>query len=346
MRLTNDPVLSQMVDVYAAIYGDHYALTERAMAPAMETVRSDLERLAIQPDALARMTVFNIGTGREAAAFHRLGAKRIVHADLSPLAVRSMLALAARAPGHSRIHSVRLDICKPGTQVAQGCRIDLAYLNGVLHHLYDPATALRNLLPRLGDDGTLFLRFYRSGSFLFFVVDLLRRFIGIDDRATFTALTADGATLHDDSDPWLYSDLYDDLFVPVLKLIPPDKLDAFMASCGFAPALPAELAPAYDHGPGTDAFVAAAYRRASDGPSDGPPSEFPASVDQLHGIRYRDATHLETIEVAQDVVQRIARLDAGTRIRAAISIYRLARDNGMSAAERHRALRDLLREAT
>jgi hypothetical protein len=96
---------ARMIDVYGHVYPDLYAFTPVQMRFADTTIRKNLAESGIAVDDLPRMNVFNVGTGREAVAFHRLGTRRIYHRDISPRGVAALQALQSSDPAYNTIHT-------------------------------------------------------------------------------------------------------------------------------------------------------------------------------------------------------------------------------------------------
>jgi SAM-dependent methyltransferase len=220
----------RMTNVYASIYGQHYALSETSVAQSKTTITKNLLELGISLNELADLSVLNVGPAREAFAFQQLGAAEVHHFDISTVAVD---ALQSRidAEGLTNLVTRQLDLCTPDG-LGLHHRIDLVYLSGVLHHLHDPGLAVRNIIDTLRPHARLFFRVYRSGSFGFFVVDFLRHFVtGAEQDAYIAAAPAVFGT--DDKGTMLFEDMIDDFFVPVLHLFDPRQLDSYFSQIGF-----------------------------------------------------------------------------------------------------------------
>ena len=56
-------------------------------------------------------------------------------------------------------------------------KFDIIYLNGIYQHIEKPALALWKFIKSLKKNGLMYMGFYRSGEFKFFIVDAIRYLI-------------------------------------------------------------------------------------------------------------------------------------------------------------------------
>ena len=339
----------RMAEVYAHIYKDFYAFEARAMAAASVIIQKNLEEIGMSLEQLKTLQVLNVGTGREAMVFHQLGAKAVFHFDISGKSVAILSKLRRTDPGFRNIHTRRLDVCDPAGLPVEG-QIDFVYLNGVLHHLHDPASAVRNLAAVLSPSAKCFFRIYRSGCLGFYVTDFIRKFISYRDRQAvvrgFKAMRAETP----EAGRKLYVDLYDNFFVPVLRLYAPDAVDAYVSRSGWA-ACVTQAHPAYDHadtrpsGQGVSLY----YERRGPALAGRRPAPFPPHIDQLHGIAYRESHIQATNALMSEFLARAGRMSQQTRVKAALALYERSQlyrlGHPVTSEQKHRGLQEVLAAA-
>jgi SAM-dependent methyltransferase len=270
---------------------------------------------------------------------HELGFREVCHVDLAPAAVQAVTSLRERSPHHRNLHSARLDVCDAA--IPFDAPFDLIYLNGVVHHLRDPAAAFENLTACAAPRAILFFRIYRSGSLLFFTVDFLRRFLRYGDRASFAAAVTERAWIA--GVPWMAMDMWDDFFVPVLGLYRADDVARHLRRRGWIPRLPLPSLPLDHSDPGgTPDSIALAFDRAPAARQEC--DEFPPSVDQLREVhRHGSDTMRATVAAMERALPALAAAPSPTRVAAAMDLYWIARRPAAeSAGERHAALREIL----
>src|SRR6185503_9239800 len=329
----------RIVDVYANIYRDRYAMAPASLDIAREIVAGDLASIGLSPGASARMAAFNVGTGIEAVALLEFGFDEVFHVDLSPLAVQALTQLRNRDAKFAGLHTFVGDLC--ATSLPFERRLDCIYLNGVLHHLHDPRAAVECLTRHANPGATFFARIYRSGSLLFFVVDFVRRFVGYADRQALLAAAAvvDGS----DVPPAFASEMWDDFLVPVLRLYDIRKLTDYFRGMGWRTLLDArQSAPDHSDPSDTPELTAVAFERVMDRDRDMLP--FPPHQDQVQdGLVADDVDIRSTANLMIRALQKLGAASAPDRLATAVQIYHIARrTTGESALERHRLRRSSL----
>ncbi|MBN1124188.1 MAG: class I SAM-dependent methyltransferase [Sedimentisphaerales bacterium] len=337
----------QMTQVYGHIYEDLYDWKPAAMDQARQIIHKNLIESEIQPDQLADMNVLNIGTGRETMVFHEFGARNVYHFDVSPKSVYNLTELARRDDQFSNIHSCRLDICETeNLGVSEG--IDFVYLSGVLHHLHDPAHAMQTIFNVLNPDARLFFRIYRSGCLAFFVVDFIRRFICFDDAEQVDSLFY--GLLEDKSDAGLlHQDLYDDFFVPVLRLFDPEQVNRWFRTHGFEPILEQSF-PLYDHSDTSSAGQGWSLNYQWTDPSMTKRTflPFPSHVDQMSNIPYVESYIRLTVKQMRQFLGQADKIDPGTKIRVALQLYQVSQlyrqKDTVEAAAKHLEIQNIIQE--
>ena len=172
-------------------------------------ITKSLEILGISEQDLKRMHVFNIGTGREAIIFRELGAGEVTLLDIAKANVENTARYAQRH-GLSNISTIHGDI----EEVAlPSDSYDLVFLAGVYQHIRTPATALINLAQALKPGGKMYLGFYRSGEWKYFIVDTIRHLLPRGLFATVKRQIALSCTLGQ-ARHYQMARMLDDFFVP------------------------------------------------------------------------------------------------------------------------------------
>ena len=138
---------------------------------AAKYINESLDIMKIPPSDLKDKVVFNIGTGRESRYFADQGAD-VFHADIAKDSSDALNKWGKE--NNKKISSqfgniLDLDIGEN--------KYDIIYLNGIYQHIEKPALALVKLINSLKPNGIMYMGFYRSGEFKFFIVDAIRYLI-------------------------------------------------------------------------------------------------------------------------------------------------------------------------
>ena len=334
-----------MKEVYAHIYQDIYSFREEQMAVARAQVSKNMAEMGISVDALKEMNVFNIGPGREAMAFHELGARNVHHVDVSEKPVNNFNALRDADPAFRNIHSTQQDICA-ATPLDAPEGIDFVYLSGVVHHLYDPARALHNIFAALNANATVFLRIYRSGSLGFFCADFVRQFVSYDDVNIVLEVFRERFPEDSEEHKILYDDMYDNFFVPIQNLYDPAEVNRFFVHHGFEIPV-TQTFVAYDHADSRFSGLGnSLYYRLPGEYQAKAPIPFPRHEDQITDIPYREPFIRTTVEMMGKFLKIKDRIAAHERAAVAIEVYKLGQikrvKGPVSALERHQAIQEIL----
>ena len=130
-----------------------------------------LDILKIKPQDLKGKKVFNIGTGRESRYFASQGAD-VTHLDITKESVKEIKKFAdINNYKVTSLYGNILDI-----DIGNN-KYDLIFLSGIYQHIEKPALALVKFLNALNQNGLMYLGFYRSGEFKYFIVDSIRYII-------------------------------------------------------------------------------------------------------------------------------------------------------------------------
>ncbi len=336
----------KMRDVYAHIYTDFYKLETSTLSHAQEIIGKNLKEMSISHEEIKRMNVFNIGPSREAIALHSLGARAVYHFDISEIAVGSILKLKEQNSCFGNIYSRQTDICLK-QDLSIGEKIDMVYLAGVLHHLYDPKTAIQNIFRPLSVKPKLFFRIYRSGSLAFFIVDFIRKFIGWSDKDMVINIFQEKFKDKGQAADFLYKDMYDDFFVPVLKLYDPEKVNAFFHKYGLEP-ITGQKFPKYDH---ADTSASGQGWSLCYGGRDfkyngSINTEFPGHVDQMTGINYQESHIRSTIKLMEQFLKLCNILPMQLKVNTALDLYEISQlyrmKNKVSSEDRHAKIQQII----
>ncbi len=178
-------------------------------------IKNDLKKMGISLSKLKDMTVLDIGSGNQAIVFSELGARRVVHLDISLQHV-SHLKRYINANNISNISTYMMDVTE---EELPDVKFDLVYLKGVYHHFAIPSKFLLKIKKNLNPGGILFFLYYRSGSFDRFLNSFLRKVVKKDYLQKMKRYVY----LHYGLSPYSSSliQLFDDLFVEHCHLLTP-----------------------------------------------------------------------------------------------------------------------------
>ena len=152
------------------------------------SMRRDLAKSGIPISSLSDWDVMDVGTGRQALAFLSMGARHVVHHDISVENVARIEAHIREAALSGRLETRCCDI----VEIDLGReRFDFVYLNGIVQHFSDVGRGLTNCMKALRRKGYLWLYFYRSGTFDNFVLYMLRTMATGSNVVTNDALMRD-----------------------------------------------------------------------------------------------------------------------------------------------------------
>lgn len=164
--------------------GTPIPFTDNSAAPYID---ASLKILQLSRENLKQMHVLNIGSGREAALFQQWGARQVTHLDISRNSVENTRRYVKKL-GIKNLSAIHADIQTVDLPSEQ---FDLIFLAGIYQHIDTPAKALINLARMLKQEGRMYLGFFRSGEWKYFIVDAIRHLI----RRDLFALTKDKIAL-------------------------------------------------------------------------------------------------------------------------------------------------------
>lgn len=340
---------SETVHLYDTIFDGFQNHRPEALAESTTVVQRVLREAGITPERLTAMNVLNVGTGREAVVFQRLGAQRVCHFDLSPKAVGA-LGEWVRELGVSNVTTRVADVCQPGVLGIQE-DVDFCYLRGVLHHLAEPDLASTNLIKATRVGGTIHFRVYQGGSFFFFVAMFARSLVESEDF-DLAYHVADAHFGDAEAPKGRVAETMDHLFVPVLSLWDISELDAWFAFMGLTPQ---HRAPgrSYDHSDLTAGSrgVSLLYTKVGSSTTLEDPPPFPSAIDQESGFDYAESWIKDSLKLFDALRLQARAWSQAARVNVAVACMETAFTwdaQGRSALEEgeaHERLQRVLRQS-
>ena len=318
-----------MRDVYMHIFDDFYNHREEAMDHARQSILNNISQLGTEVND---KIIFNVGTGRESMVFLEYGARKVYHRDISEKSVNILNKLSEHDQYKNRIDSKRLDVCsEDGLYVDE--EVDIIYLAGVFHHLYDYNQALKNLFDITGNGSRIFFHIYRSGSLHYFVIDFIRKFISYDDVTIISKIAKNKFKEIKECRGiyTLYDVMYDDFFVPTLNLFSPAAINNILSANSFINNTD-KVYSEFNHS--SILHYNNFYWTKSDNPYSGA-SGVPdlCHIDQIKDINYLDITIDKTVSLMNEFLNNIIRIDKSVQFECAIDLFtivKLIRSNKVS----------------
>jgi hypothetical protein len=194
------------------------------------SINKDMNKAGIPLSRLKDFTVLDAGTGRQAIAFYKLGAKKIKHYDLSPENVKRMNRYIESNSLQNKITTECVDLVK---YAPPKNHFDLVFLHGIAPCFSNVETGLINCMDAVKEGGYISLYFYRSGVFSRFVVHLIRDLI--NEAADYKEYFVNSILLYSDycQPDHFTSDVMDAFFTPGLHLYTAKNYVSFVEACGF-----------------------------------------------------------------------------------------------------------------
>jgi len=135
---------------------------------AEKYILDSLKIMKLKPKDLKNKKVFNIGTGRESRFFASHGAD-VTHIDIGPESVNELKNWTKK---HKfKVNTNQIDIAD--AEIGKN-KFDIIFLSGIYQHIKYPALALVKFINALKKNGLMYMGFYRSGEFKYFIVDAIR----------------------------------------------------------------------------------------------------------------------------------------------------------------------------
>lgn len=174
---------------------------------AEKYISDSLKILSINKADLKGKKIFNIGTGRESRFFAQHGAV-VTHLDIGGESVKEVREWAKKY--NFKVTSEQGNILDK--DIGEN-KYDLIFLSGIYQHIEKPAYALVKFINALKKNGLMYMGFYRSGEFKYFIVDSIRHLVDYkmvsEIRDINSILFSFGEVNHYQS-----SRVMDDFFVP------------------------------------------------------------------------------------------------------------------------------------
>lgn len=174
---------------------------------AEKYILESLEIMKIKIKNLKNLKVLDIGTGRHARFFAKHGAI-VDHFDLSKDNVTNLNKWAKK--NKKKINSTYANI---NHSKLKNNYYDIIFLAGVYQHIDIPAFALHKFINSLKPKGKMYLGFYRSGEFKFFIVDAIREFMTIKMIKKIRSINSILFSFNE-KNSYATSRVMDDFFVP------------------------------------------------------------------------------------------------------------------------------------
>ncbi|MDA1024255.1 MAG: methyltransferase domain-containing protein [Proteobacteria bacterium] len=233
-----DPENNKTGEVYGRYaHGVAYEHLLRNVEANNSWIRRDLELAGVYHD-LTKLTVMDVGLGRQALSMKLLGAKEVNHYDLSFEQVAGLSSYILEK-NLQNISSQQCDLCNFNLPSE---KYDFVYLNGIVHHLSNTAGGLKNCSQAVKVGGKIWVYFYRSGTFKWFVCQMIRDITNaneIDSVFKSAVISLGDVIVSDDAGNGLnttypaVTTLIDDFFAPYIHLYPPIEYIEFMGKLGF-----------------------------------------------------------------------------------------------------------------
>ena len=329
--MDNKLYAERMKKTYQKVYADRYNFNPTLLQYETNKIKNNIKEMALEISDLKNMNVFNIGTGIESIIFHKLGAKKIYHRDISNIPVENLKHLHKTDPKFHNLNSNQMDIVRDKLSIPEG--IDLVYLQGVVHHFSDTKRGLDNIFSNLNKDARIFIRNYRSGTLLYFVADFVRKFVNYDcikdldrvSRKKFGDFPTDNANWMNNLYTNLYILSFDHISVPSLHLFDTKELDNYFESNGFQNLLHSKLSE-YNHANFTDSSqtqTSFVYTKKTNR-TDKFYGQFPKHIDQLSGISYREKYIIKTVEMMKKALPILKTISCEEKIKLTLELFFIA----------------------
>jgi hypothetical protein len=136
-----------------------------------KSMKLDLQKAGISLESLHHSHVMDVGTGRQALVFEKLGARNVNHYDFSPQNVENLSRYIETHSLSKRIQTQYSDLVE---DVLPEEKFELIYLQGIVQHFSHTGIGLKNCIQALKKKGHLWLYFYRSGTWPMFLKFMIR----------------------------------------------------------------------------------------------------------------------------------------------------------------------------
>ncbi len=187
---------------------------------------------------------------------------------------------------------------------------------GVLHHIKNYNFFLDNIINNLDINGKIFLRIYRSGSYAFYIVNFLRKFLSRND--ILKILKEKQKNIRADS---LYADFCDDVLVPNLYLFNVNDLVLNFNAFGLKLIFNSPFKE-YDHGGGKDKQgISLCFQKTSRKKNVSKKFEVKC-VDQLQSIDYSESYIIQNNMLLDFILKNKKKIDKYTKYKFSMDLYK------------------------
>lgn len=308
----------------------------------------DMNKSGIALEKIKNFDVMDVGTGRQSIVFSsKFGAKSVSHHDASPENVERVKQYIAARPD-SRMTTTCVDLVEDKLSKE---KFDLVYLNGIVQHFSNVEKGLLNCMQAAKVGGLLWLYFYRSGSFVYFVNQMVRDLI--KDTANIDEYYQSAMMLYGDTaKPNTYvSGIMEDMFYPYIHLYTAQTYFDFVNFCGFEVISSSKLDPfgrAVDHEYNYHSVVLTCRKLKST--PETLPDDFKARLTPQQAVNelvleYEDPDIAKTVGVYNEIKKKIAERNAGGKavMALAFKLYHFMRSSNDNKHVKHEKLQQILR---
>jgi len=190
-------------------------------------ISESLEKLNISKEDLKKMTVLDIGTGRQAAWFQKNGAEKVYHFDISKAHIDHTKKYC-EVNNIKNLESHLGDLIKDKLPEE---KFDFVFAAGIYQHLMPPHMGLINFAQSLKVGGKMYMGFYRSGDWRWFIVSMIRKGV---TKKNFSKLKnkISVSCAKGDASHFQVARMLDDFFVPGQSLFHPEDIIHDTKECG------------------------------------------------------------------------------------------------------------------
>ena len=206
----------------------NFLLDKKKISEFKKIIYQDLKNGKIN-DSLKDKIIMDVGTGRQSLALSLLGAKKVYHYDISSEHVARFKSILKHKFSKLNIVSENKNIVKDSLPIE---KFDIVFLNGIIQHFSSVQDGLLNCANSVKVGGRIWCYFYRSGTFRWFIVEMIRKIAIYIHLSDFFKSSSILYNYGNTSSP-IVSEIMDDLYVPFINLYTPKQYINFMTELGF-----------------------------------------------------------------------------------------------------------------
>ena len=329
------------------IYGRHAwgPLFRKGDLPPLEFTDSDSsiyieERLEIMgiADDIKDLDIFNIGVGRESIYFQKKGAKSVTYLDICKENTDNVKEYCFQK-NIENINVINTNIQQYNNLPDN--KFDVIFLCGIYQHIKNPCEALSRIIKSLKPGGKMYMGFYRSGEWKYFIIALIRTLI---DYTMFSRVKKYGAILESfgELNHYQTSRLMDDFFIPCMHKFHPNDVITDIKTLGASVYHFDNDFREYNHE--SDEYFSIGGDRiyiTKEKPSTYNVDEISKllktseGIDQIKNVEYKEEIIFENISMAKEIRMRyeLGEVSSDEIILLSISLYNLTRPYKPSECE-------------